>query len=62
MNRYKVSLKRECIEYYEVEINADGGYEAANKAEKIPEEWKLLESKTTVKCIGSQLKKEGIRE
>tara|TARA_R100000008_G_scaffold35017_1_gene19895 strand:+ start:150 stop:326 length:177 start_codon:yes stop_codon:yes gene_type:complete len=58
MNRYKVKIEKTKI--YECEINADGGYEAANKALECPSEWKLLE--VNDKCIGSSLSKEGIRE
>ena len=58
MNRYKVTIKETKI--YECEVNADGGYESANKALEIPNEWKLIESNK--ESIGAQLKKEGIRD
>ena len=58
MNRYKVTIKQTNI--YECEVNADGGYEAANKALKLPEEWELI--KTNDEAVGSQLRKEGVRE
>jgi len=58
MNRYKVKIKKTKI--YECEINADGGYEAANKALECPTEWKLLENIN--EPINAQLMKEGIRE
>ena len=57
MNRYKVTIERTKI--YECEVNADGGYEAANKALELPSEWKLVESSD--RSLGSQLRKEGIR-
>ena len=58
MNRYKVTIKQTKI--YECEVNADGGYEAANKSLELSNEWKLIE--TNNESIGSQLRKEGIRE
>ena len=57
MNRYKVTIKETKI--YECEVNADGGYESANKALELPDQWKLIESKK--ESIGAQLRKEGIR-
>ena len=58
MNRYKVKIEKTKI--YECEINADGGYEAANKALECPDKWKLLEDIN--EPISSRLMKEGIRE
>ena len=60
MNRYKVTIKETKI--YECEVNADGGYEASNKALELerPVVWKLIESNK--ESIGAQLRKEGIRE
>ena len=58
MNRYKVTIERTKI--YECEVNADGGYEAANKALELSTEWKLLE--TNDRPLGSRLMKEGVRE
>ena len=58
MNRYKVTIKETNI--YECEVNADGGYEAANKALELPDQWELIEYDK--EPIGSQLKKEGIRD
>jgi len=58
MNRYKVTIKQTKI--YECEVNADGGYEAANKSLELSNEWKLIE--TNNESIGAQLRKEGIRE
>ena len=60
MNRYKVTIKQTNI--YECEVNADGGYEAANKALELerPVVWKLIESNK--EPIGAQLRKEGVRK
>ena len=58
MIRYKVTIKQTSI--YECEVNADGGYEAGNKALDLPDEWKIIEFKK--EPIGAQLKKEGIRD
>ena len=58
MNRYKVTIKQTSI--YECEVNADGGYEAGNKALDLPDEWKIIEFKK--EPIGAQLKKVGIRD
>ena len=58
MNRYKVTIKQTNI--YECEVNADGGYEAANKALDIPDVWKIIEFKK--EPIGAQLRKEGVRK
>jgi len=57
VNRYKVTIKETKI--YECEVNADGGYESANKALELPDQWKLIESKK--ESTGAQLRKEGIR-
>ena len=60
MNRYKVTIKETKI--YECEVNADGGYEASNKALELerPVIWKLIDYNK--ESIGAQLRKEGIRE
>ena len=58
MNRYKVTIKQTSI--YECEVNADGGYEAGNKALDLSDQWKIIEFKK--EPIGAQLKKEGIRD
>jgi len=58
MNRYKVTIKETKI--YECEVNADGGYESANKALELPDQWELIEYDK--EPIGAQLKKEGIRD
>ena len=39
MNRYKVTIKETKI--YECEVNADGGYESANKALELPDQWEV---------------------
>jgi len=58
MNRYKVTIKQTKI--YECEVNADGGYESANKALELPDQWKLIE--TNKEAIGAGLMKEGVRD
>ncbi len=58
MNRYKVTIKETKI--YECEVNADGGYESANKALELPDQWKLIE--TNKEAIGAGLMKEGVRD
>ncbi len=58
MNRYLVKIER--TKTYECEVNADGGYEAANKALELSTEWKLIE--TNDRPLGSRLMKEGVRE
>jgi len=58
MNRYKVTIKQTKI--YECEVNADGGYESANKALELPDQWKLIESNK--EAIGAGLMKEGVRD
>ena len=58
MNRYKVTIKETKI--YECEVNADGGYESANKALELPDQCELIEYDK--EPIGAQLKKEGIRD
>jgi len=58
MNRYKVTIKQTNI--YECEVNADGGYEAANKALELPDQWELIDHKK--ESIGAQLRKEGVRK
>ena len=59
MNRYKIKFKR--TEYYEMVVDAQGGYEAARHAGKHPDQWKLIDD-TTDKCIGATLLHEGTRE
>ena len=58
MNRYKVTIKQTKI--YECEVNADGGYEAANKSLELSNEWKLIE--TNKEAIGAAIMKEGVRD
>ena len=58
MNRYKVTIKETKI--YECEVNADGGYESANKALELPDQWELIDYKK--ESIGAQLRKEGVRK
>ncbi len=41
MNIYKVEVKKTI--FYELEVPADGGYEAARKAEEMSDEWELIE-------------------
>jgi len=66
MNRYKV--KFESVRHYEMEVNANGGYEAAKIAEKCPDQWIPVEYdensiwKSGDRCIGASLMKEGVRE
>ena len=43
-------------------VDANGGYEAAREAEQTPDKWTLVEEKTTNRCIGATLMKEGTRE
>ena len=45
---------------YECEVNADGGYESANKALELPDQWELIDYNK--ESIGAQLRKEGIRD
>ena len=59
MNRYKIKFER--TEYYEMLVDANGGYEAARQAEKHPDKWNLIEDKTTDRCIGASLEHEGTR-
>tara|TARA_R100000152_G_C6621929_1_gene72339 strand:+ start:187 stop:381 length:195 start_codon:yes stop_codon:yes gene_type:complete len=60
MNRYKIKFERK--EYYEMLVDANGGYEAAREAEQTPDKWTLVEEKTTNRCIGATLMNEGTRE
>ena len=43
-------------------VDAHCGYDAAREAEETPDKWTLVEEKTTNRCIGATLMKEGTRE